>query len=65
MNAILDPEQREALRKLGIEGRLRVAASLWEHARALKEATLRALHPDWTDETVRSASREALRRGRR
>ncbi|MGH2571076.1 MAG: hypothetical protein ACRDGR_07615 [bacterium] len=43
MKPVLDPEQRDALGKLGIEGRMR----------------------DWTDETVRAASREALRRGRR
>lgn len=32
---------------MSVAERMRLNASLWDHARALKEATLRAMHPDW------------------
>jgi hypothetical protein len=62
---ILHPAQRDALRNMGRSRRIQISASLWEHARLLKEATLRALHPDWSDDTIRRVARKALQRERR
>lgn len=49
---------------MSIAERMRLNASLWDHARALKEAALRALHPEWSEEQVRNATREALQNAR-
>lgn len=65
MQPILDPRQRDALRRLGVAGRLRLTASLWDHARAMKVATLRALHPDWDEQAIQRAATEAMQRGSR
>ena len=53
-------EQIRSLRAMSVAERLVLNASLWEHARVLKEAALRKLHEDWSDEQVRQAAREAL-----
>lgn len=40
--------------KIDLTGRL------WLQARNLKRATLRSLHPDWSEEQVEGAVREAM-----
>ena len=40
--------------------KLKAAERLYHSARQLKAAALRAQHPDWTDETIRRAVREAF-----
>jgi len=60
MTRVFHDAQIRALRDMTVAERLRLNASLWDHARALKEATLRAQHPDWTQERVRVSARKAL-----
>ena len=38
----------------------KAAGRLYHSARQLKAAALRAQHPDWTDEAIRHAVREAF-----
>ena len=45
--------------------KLALNASLWENAHLLKEAGLRMRHPDWSEEQIREAAREAIRRADR
>jgi hypothetical protein len=40
--------------------KLRAAERLYYSARQLKEAALRAEHPDWTDEAIRQAVRKTF-----
>jgi len=40
--------------------KLRAAGLLYESARRLKEAALRAHHPEWNEEEIRQAVREAF-----
>jgi hypothetical protein len=49
---------RTAAEKIELTGRL------WLQARNLKRATLRSMHPDWTDARIEEVVREAMR-GRR
>lgn len=62
---IMHEAQAEALRRMSLAERIRLNASLWEHARVLKEATLRARHSDWTETQVHDAAKEALQRAGR
>lgn len=50
--------QRSAAEKIDLVGRL------WLQARNLKRATLRSLHPDWSESQLEAAVRESMR-GRR
>ena len=59
-----DPKQMEILRSLTQASRVRLAARLWAEARTIKAAALRAFHPDWTEEEVQRAVREAFLRAR-
>jgi hypothetical protein len=61
----LHPAQVEALRRMTIGQRIALTASLWEHIRALKAATLQALHPDWTRDEIELATRKVMQRGSR
>ena len=54
------PAQIAALRSMSVAQRLALNASLWDHARVLKEATLRGEHLNWSEEAVRNAARKAL-----
>ena len=65
MQAVLHAAQRDALQKMGVANRLKLNATLWEHARALKVAALRAQHADWDQEQIRRAAQEALQRASR
>ena len=62
---VLHPEQVRALRKMSPGQRLALNAGLWDNAHALKEAALRHRHPDWSEEQIRQAAREAIRRADR
>jgi hypothetical protein len=42
-----------ALRRIGPEGRLRMAMELSDNARAITEAGIRQSHPDWGERRVR------------
>ena len=45
---------------MSLAQRLILNASLWNHARALKEGALRAQHHEWSDVQVREAARKAI-----
>jgi hypothetical protein len=62
---VLHPEQVRALRKMSLGERLLLNARLWDNAHALKAAAFRARHPDWSEEQIRQAAREAIRRADR
>lgn len=53
-------KQIEAFRRMTPAEKLRLAARFHRDARSLKAAGLRMLHPDWTDERVDRAVREAF-----
>ena len=54
----MKPEEREILQAMSPAQKLRAAERLYYSARQLKEAALRAQHPDWTDEAIREAVRQ-------
>ncbi len=43
--------------RLSIEQKLKTANAMWHSAFALKSATLRSLHPDWSAERVKAEVR--------
>lgn len=53
-----DTMQAAILRNMTPGQRLKVMESLYWQARALKTASLRAFHPDWTDEKIKSEVRK-------
>lgn len=53
-------EYLRVLRAMTPEQKLRAAEGLYDSARELKAAVLRADHPDWTEEQVHRAVREWL-----
>ena len=55
-----DKEHLRILRAMTPEQKLRAAEGLYDSARGLKAAVLRADHPDWTEEQVQRAVREWL-----
>ena len=57
--------QTDVLRAMTPAERLAAAARLYWSARQLKEAALRAWHPEWTDEQVRRAVHDAFLYARR
>ena len=56
----MDDEALKILRAMSPAQKLRAAERLYESARQLKAAALRAQHPDWSEETIRRAVREAF-----
>jgi hypothetical protein len=46
------PRALEAMRKLGVEGRLRMMSNLIDSMRELMAARIQEQHPDWTRERV-------------
>ena len=52
--------QLQAYRRLGPEGRVRVAAKLSADTREMARAGIRARHPEYRDEDVESALRRLL-----
>jgi hypothetical protein len=55
-----DPVYWQILRAMTPAQKLRAAQRLWESARQLKAAGLRMQHPDWTEEQIERAVREAF-----
>jgi hypothetical protein len=51
-------ESQQILQAMSPAQKLRAAERLYYSARQLKEAALRAEHPDWTDEAIRQAVRQ-------
>ena len=56
----IDKEHLRILRAMTPEQKLRTAEGLYDSARELKAAVLRADHPEWTEEQVQRAVREWL-----
>ena len=54
------PERQRILRAMTPAQKLKAAERLYYSARQLKAAALRAQHPDWSEETVQRAVREAF-----
>jgi hypothetical protein len=54
----MNTDQRKILQTMSPAQKLRAAEQLYDSARQLKEAALRAQHPDWTDEAIRQAVRQ-------
>ena len=54
----MDQEERRILRALSPAQKLRAAERLYDSARQLKAAALRAQHPEWSAEAIRRAVRE-------
>jgi hypothetical protein len=54
----MNPEQKRIYQNMTPEEKLRIAAALYDSARELKAAGLRAQHPDWSDERIREEVRE-------
>lgn len=56
----MDTEAQRILRAMSPAQKLKAAERLYHSARQLKAAALHAAHPDWNDEAVRRAVREAF-----
>jgi hypothetical protein len=54
----MNADQQKILQAMSPAQKLRAAERLYYSARQLKEAILRAQHPDWTDEAIRQAVRQ-------
>jgi hypothetical protein len=54
------PEADRILRALTPEQKLQAASRLYHSARQLKEAALRAQHPDWPEPRIQRAVRDAF-----
>jgi hypothetical protein len=54
----MNPEQIKAFKSMTPAMKLRLAESLYYSARALKEAGLRAQHPDWSEAQIKQKVRE-------
>jgi len=57
--------QINVLRSMSVSQRLVLNASLWDHAKVLKQAMLRREHLHWSEEEIRRATREALQHASR
>ncbi len=56
--ALMETEAQKILQAMSPAQKLRAAERLYYSARQLKEAALRAQHPDWTEEAIREAVRQ-------
>jgi hypothetical protein len=54
----MDSEAQKILQAMSPAQKLRAAERLYYSARQLKEAALRAEHPDWSEEAIRLAVRD-------
>lgn len=55
-----DEEYIRALRAMTLEQKFKTANDLYWTARALKAAYLRQVHPEWTEDQVQKAVRNAF-----
>lgn len=53
--------QTERLRAMSADEKVRLAHALWEEARRIAAAGVRAVHPEWSDERVAARVRELMR----
>jgi hypothetical protein len=60
----MTPEERRILRAMTPAQKLRAAARLYQSARRLKAAALRAQHPEWSEAEIQEAVREIFLRAR-
>jgi len=56
----MNAREKRILSSLSPAQKLRAAQRMYYSARQLKAAALRAEHPDWTEEAIRRAVREAF-----
>ena len=54
----MHPEQKRIFQSMSAERKLTVALRLYNSAKELKAAGLRAQHPDWSEEMIRDKLRE-------
>jgi len=57
---IAEELQKELIRKMTPEKRLSTANALYQTAWEIKKSGLRALHPDWTEETIQARVRRVF-----
>jgi hypothetical protein len=57
-------EERTILQRMTPGQRLQAFVRLYHSARNIKAAALRSFHPDWTEQKVQQAVREAFLYGR-
>jgi hypothetical protein len=55
---MLHPEQKRIYQSMTPEQRLKIALDLYDSARELKAGSLKARHPDWTEEQIQKTVRE-------
>jgi hypothetical protein len=60
MNANDNEVQQRIIRQMTPAQKLKASQGLYDCARALKAAGLRAQHPDWTEDMVLAAVRDAF-----
>lgn len=60
MTKMEDEVYLKIVRSLSPAQKFKAAEEMWEAARELKAAVLRARHPDWTEQEIQRAVREAL-----
>ncbi len=53
--------QRERIRAMTADEKLRLAHALWLEAWRVMEAGVRARHPDWAEDAVHEGVRELMR----
>jgi hypothetical protein len=55
---MLHPEQKRIFQSMSPEQKVKLVLGLYRSARKLKEAGLRAQHPDWSEEQIQQKVRE-------
>ena len=60
IEARMNAEARKIIRALSPDQKLKAAERLYRSAQQLKAASLRARHPDWTEEAILRAVREVF-----
>jgi len=58
MNQLNETNQLTRIASMTPERKIRIALDLYESARQVKAAGLRAFHPDWTEEKIQQTVRE-------
>lgn len=60
---VLDTEMAEILAKKTPQERLQIAFGMWESAREMIRGTLRAEHPEWTEQQISQETAHRLSHG--
>ena len=53
--------QRDRIKAMSAEEKVHLAQALWEEAWRVAAAGVRARHPDWTEDLIRTRVRELMR----